>query len=76
MENKWSRNITWPDGRKYVGEWKDGKRMVKEHDFTDGSKYVGEWKNGRTWNGIQYDKDGNIYRKVCEWKSKRTITPL
>jgi hypothetical protein len=31
---------------------------------------VGEWKNGRTWNGIQYDKDGNILGKFVKGKVK------
>jgi len=38
---EWSRNIHFPDGTKYVGEWKDGK----------------------TWNGTEYDKNGNIIGK-------------
>ena len=25
--------MTFPDGRKYVGEWKNGKRMVTEHSL-------------------------------------------
>ncbi len=39
---------TWPDGVKYVGEWKD----FKEHGqgtvtWPNGNKYVGEWKDGK-----------------------------
>ena len=64
-------SLTHPDGRKYVGEWKDGKRNGQgTSTSTDGQKYVGEWKNGRTWNGIQYDKDGNILGKFVKGKVK------
>ena len=46
---------TFPDGRKFAGEWKDGKRHGQGTTVTaDGSKYVGEWKDGQT-NG-----QGNI----------------
>ena len=60
--------LTWSDGRKYVGEWKDGK-YHRQGTFTwsDGRKYVGEWKDGKyhrqgtfTWS------DGRKY--VGEWK--------
>ena len=30
----------------------------------NGKSIIGEWKNGETWNGIYYDKDGNIKGKV------------
>ena len=55
--------MTWPDGTKYVGEWKDGKRNGQgTWTSPDGQKYVGEWKdhkfNGQgTWicsNGTKY----------------------
>ena len=37
--------FTWPDGRKYVGEYKDNLRMGQATFITnDGRKYVGEWK--------------------------------
>ena len=32
--------------------------------FPDGSKYVGEVWDGKMWNGIRYDKDGNILGKI------------
>jgi hypothetical protein len=36
---------TYPDGRKYVGEFKGGRRHGQETlTHLDGSKYVGEWK--------------------------------
>ena len=54
---------TWthPDGSMYVGLYKDGKWHGQGTwiDF-DGSKYVGEWKDHDEWQGIKYDKDGNV----------------
>ena len=39
--------ITYPNGRKYVGEYKDGKYHGQgAFTYTDGSKYVGEYKDG------------------------------
>lgn len=51
---------------KYVGEWKDGgKNGQGTMTFSVYGKFVGEWKNGKMWNGIRYDKNGNIeYKRV------------
>jgi len=39
--------ITYPNGRKYVGEYKDGKQNGQgTHTLSDGTKYVGEYKDG------------------------------
>ena len=51
--------MTFPDGRKYVGEYKVGK-MWNVKKYNKDGKYVGEYKNGEVWNGIVYDKNGNI----------------
>ena len=52
---------TNPNGRKYVGEYKDGKKHGQGTEtLPDGGKYEGEYKDGNPWNGINYDKDGNI----------------
>ena len=52
---------TWSDGRKYVGKFKDGKEHGQGTNiWSNGNKYVGEWKDGKEWNGIIYDKYGNI----------------
>ena len=57
--------FTWSNGRKYVGEYKDGKRNGQgTYTFSDGRKYVGEIKDNNFWNGIRYDKDGEIFYKV------------
>ena len=52
----------------YEGEFKDGnengqgKLTISRCDKRDLSFYVyaGEWKDGERWNGLLYDKDGNI----------------
>jgi hypothetical protein len=39
---------TWPDGTKYVGEWKDDKFHGQGTlTFADGEKYIGEFKDGK-----------------------------
>ncbi len=56
--------MTSTDGDKYVGEWKDGKRHGEgTYTWSDGDKYVGEYKDGKSWNGTDYDKNGNILGK-------------
>ena len=43
--------ITYPNGRKYVGELKDGKKHGQgTKTWSNGDKYVGEYKNGK-YNG-------------------------
>ena len=61
----------YTDGSVYVGELKDGKRngqgtltFSDGSTFSDGKKYEGEWKDGNPWNGILYDKKGNILYKI------------
>ncbi len=39
--------MIYPNGDKYVGEWKDDKMDGRgTATFTDGTKYAGQWKNG------------------------------
>jgi len=60
---------TFSDGRKYVGEWKNGKLHGQgEFTWSNGDKYEGEWKDGKIWNGITYDKNGNIKYKYVNGK--------
>ena len=58
----------WPDGEKYVGEWKDTKMHGQgTYTFTDGEKYVGEFKDGkRHGRGTNIFADGEKY--VGEYK--------
>ena len=61
MEKNGLVTITYPDGDKYVGEFKDGgKNGQGTYIYHDGRKYEGEWKNGREWNVTGYNKNGEI----------------
>jgi hypothetical protein len=62
---------TFPDGKKYVGKWKDGK-YNGEGIFTrpSGSKYVGEFKDGeRNGQGILTSYLG--FKFEGEWKNNK-----
>ena len=54
---------TYPDGKMYKGEWKDGKKHGQgTYTQPDGSKYVGEWNNGkRNGHGTFTSADGSKY---------------
>ena len=59
----------WPSGAKYDGNIKDGKYNGQgTYTWSDGRKYEGEWKVGNPWNGILYDKMGNILYKMVNGK--------
>ena len=50
MNNKMEGSgvFTWPDGRKYDGEYVDDKKEGNGIFFwPDGRKYEGGWKNGK-----------------------------
>ena len=64
--------FTWSWGGKYVGSWKNGKvnsQIQGSLTLSDGSKFVGENMNDKKWNGIFYDKDGNITYKIVNGKT-------
>jgi len=62
-------SLTYPDGRKYVGEWKDGKRNGQgTQTLPNGMKYVGKWKDEEEWNGTIYRKNGNNFGKFVNGK--------
>jgi len=47
--------------RKYIGEFKwGGKNGYGIIIYPDGNRSEGEWKYSERWNGLDYDKDGNI----------------
>ena len=40
--------LTYSDGDKYVGEWKDGQKNGQgTYTWSNGNKYVGEYKDGK-----------------------------
>ena len=44
--------------------------MVKVYSlYADGEKFVGEYKDGKTWNGILFNKRGNIVGRYVNGKS-------
>ena len=56
--------MTWSNGDKYEGEWKDGELHGQGTlTWSSGEKYVGEFKNDKEWNTTEYDKNGNIIGK-------------
>ena len=64
--------IVFPNGDKYVGEWKDGRPNGRGTDiFPDGSKGIGEFRDGRPWNITHRDKNGNIIVKFVNGKEIR-----
>ena len=55
--------LTFTDGWKYIGEWKDGIYNGQGTRTYPWGEYVGEWKDGKGWNGTTYDKNGNTEDK-------------
>ena len=76
--------ITYPDGRKIVGEFKDGKINGKGTEtWPDGDKFVGEYKDGKingkgtyTWpNGdkeVAVYKDGEVVKIISSTIKKES----
>ena len=61
--------LIYPNGTKYVGSWKNGKKNGKgTRTNSIGGEYVGDYKEGKQWNGIGYDKNGNITYKYVNGK--------
>ena len=60
--------MTFPDGAKYVGEWKDSNREGQGiFTYPNGDIYVGEYKDGhRHGKGTLTFADGG--KRVGEWK--------
>ena len=63
--------FAWSDGKKYVGEFKEGKRNGQgTFTWPSGTKYVGEFKNGKMHGkGILTSPDGKKY--VGEFKNNK-----
>ena len=60
--------MTWPEGHKYVGQWKDGKRHGQgTYTWPSGQKYVGQYKDGKYHGqGTMTWPEGQKY--VGQWK--------
>ena len=52
-----------PNGKEYIGEWKDGKMNGKgKYTWTNGTVYSGEWKDGKMHGkGYMTYKEGDRY---------------
>jgi len=71
--------LTWSDGSKYVGEWKDGKHhgqgtlTFASGEFA-GDKYVGEFIDGkRHGQGTYTQADGTVDKGI--WESGELVKP-
>ena len=70
--------FTWVDGKKYDGEWKDGKRnghgnMTYGHGnmtYANGDVYDGEWKSSKRHGKgkMKYKESGGMYE---EWREDK-----
>jgi len=61
--------MTFPDGRKYLGQWKDGKKHGNGTlTHANGIKFVGEWKDSKMWNVIKYDAEGKFVGEILDGK--------
>ena len=51
-----------PDGRQFVGEWKDGKLNGQgTYTHLNGRKYIGEWRDGQpNRQGTMTKLDGSV----------------
>ena len=71
--------FTWPDGRKYNGEYKDDKKDgTGIFEWSDGRKYKGNWKNGKQHGeGEFYNSSTGVWKKGIwdDGKRVRWITP-
>ena len=68
VANKEKSTITYSNGDKYVGEFKDGKRHGKgTYNSSEGWIYVGDWKDGKMHGQGTYTGEyGDEY--VGEWQ--------
>jgi hypothetical protein len=75
MNIKKEGTMIYPDGRVYVGEWKDDKRDGNgKITWADGDVYVGEWKDDkRDGNGKMTYASGDVYEG--KWKDGKENGP-
>jgi hypothetical protein len=63
--------LSFPDGNKYEGEWKDGERNGRgTYTYNDGNQYIGDFKSGKKHGqGLFTFPNGNKYEG--EWKQEK-----
>ena len=66
--------FTWPDGRRYEGQYKDDKKDgYGIFEWADGKKYKGQWKNGKqNGEGEFYNEQTQTWKKCLVENGKRT----
>ena len=64
----------WPDGEKYVGEFRDDKRSGQgTFTWSNGEKYVGEFRdNKRNGKGTRYSASGSVLGEGL-WKDGELV---
>ena len=56
--------MKWDDGRRYIGQYKNGRRHgYGEYFWPGGKTYKGEWNDGRWSKGVLIGADGT-YREI------------
>ena len=65
--------FTWPDGRKYEGDYKDDKKEgYGIFEWTDGKKYRGYWLNGKqNGEGEFYNSKNKTWKKCLVQNGKK-----
>ena len=65
--------FTWPDGRRFEGEYKEDKKEgYGELEWNKGKKYKGNWKNGKQHGeGYFYSAKNLTWRKGLWDNGKR-----
>ena len=58
---------TWPDGRKYEGDYfKDKKHGFGIYTMNEGKQYEGQWKDGKMHGEGLYRKKGKEVKGIWE----------
>lgn len=67
--------FTWPDGRKYEGEYSnDKKHGIGTYTWSDDKKYEGQWIDGKQSGiGIYYAAENLMEGRKGEWKGGKRI---
>ena len=59
------------EGDKYEGEWMNERWHGQgKYIFSNGGKIVGKFRGGKDWSTKEYDKEGNITRKLVNGKGQ------